>query len=56
LADGNKRLGWLATVVFLGLNGLELDAPDDEVYDVVIAVASGELGHVRAAERLRTWF
>ncbi|MGD3149560.1 type II toxin-antitoxin system death-on-curing family toxin [Tsukamurella tyrosinosolvens] len=27
LVDGNKRLGWLATVVFYGLNGVPLDAP-----------------------------
>ena len=29
LVDGNKRLGWLAVVVFYGLNGVDLDAPDD---------------------------
>ena len=37
LIDGNKRLGWLSTLVFYGLNGLELDAPDDDAYDLVIA-------------------
>jgi hypothetical protein len=39
--DGNKRLGWLAIVVFYGLNDITLDAPDDEAYDLVIAMASG---------------
>ena len=34
LVDGNTRLGWLATVVFLDLNGRWLDAPDDEAYDL----------------------
>lgn len=24
LVDGNKRLGWLATAVFLGINGFEI--------------------------------
>lgn len=41
LVDGNKRLGWLATVVFLDLNGIWVEAPDDAAYDLVIAVASG---------------
>ena len=30
LVDGNKRLGWLATVVFYALNDVDLDAPDDD--------------------------
>lgn len=29
LGGGNKRLGWLAMVVFYGLNDVALDAPDD---------------------------
>ena len=41
LVDGNKRLGWLATVVFLDLNGWWVEAPDDDAYNLVIAVASG---------------
>ncbi|SDS01030.1 type II toxin-antitoxin system death-on-curing family toxin [Agrococcus carbonis] len=55
LADGNKRLGWLALVVFLGLNGVDLDAPDDEAYDTVIAVATGEADVRSVAETLRRW-
>ena len=38
-SDGNKRVGFLAMYVFLGLNGLELDAPEPEVVDVMLAVA-----------------
>lgn len=55
LVDGNKRLGWLATVVFYGLNGVDLDAPDDEAYDLVMAVARSavDLGHIVAS--LRAW-
>ena len=55
LADGNKRLGWLALVVFLGLNGVDLDAPDDEAYDTVIAVATGEADVRSVAATLRRW-
>lgn len=41
LVDGNKRLGWLSTVVFLGLNGVDLDVEDDDAYELVISVAEG---------------
>lgn len=55
LADGNKRLGWLAVVVFYALNGLALDAPDDDAYDLVIAMASGQISYSDAASRLAGW-
>jgi death on curing protein len=41
LVDGNKRLGWLATAVFLELNDTSVaTATNDDVYDLVTAVAS----------------
>lgn len=55
LIDGNKRLGWLAVVVFYGLNGIDLQAPDDNAYDLVIAVASGKADHRVAARHLARW-
>lgn len=55
LVDGNKRLGWLTTVVFLGLNGVTLEAPDDDAYDLVVGLASGHLQLNRAAELIRSW-
>lgn len=55
LVDGNKRLGWLATVVFYGLNGIHLEAPDDDAYDLVIAVSTGELGYQESVARLAAW-
>lgn len=39
LVDGNKRLGWLAIIVFYGLNDITLDAPDDPAYELVMDVA-----------------
>ncbi len=43
LIDGNKRLGWLATAVFLEINGSSVsEASNDEVYALVIAVATGD--------------
>jgi len=43
LIDGNKRLGWLATAVFLELNGVEVSVRlgNDEVFEFVMWVASG---------------
>lgn len=55
LIDGNKRIGWLATVVFYGLNNIELEAPDDDAYDLVIAVASGDIAYEETAAHLARW-
>lgn len=46
LVDGNKRLGLAGTIAFLGLNGRRLTLSNDEAYDLVIAVATGELDDV----------
>ena len=46
LVDGNKRLAWLATYVFLAKNGIVLDPDDDAAYEFVVAVAAGELEDV----------
>lgn len=41
LVDGNKRLGWLATAVFLELNGVTSTlASNAEIYDLVMDVAA----------------
>jgi death-on-curing protein len=55
LVDGNKRLAWLATYVFLDLNGVVLDAPDDEAFDLVMRAAAGEVDVPAIAEALRSW-
>lgn len=54
LVDGNKRLGWLATAVFLNLNGAPVErAGNADVYDLVIGVASGEPDVATIAAHLR---
>jgi death on curing protein len=53
LVDGNKRLGWLASAVFLHLNGIDVSvASNDDVYDLVMGVASGKHGVAEVAEKL----
>ena len=42
LVDGNKRLAWLAAVVFLDINGLEPQLDDDQAFDLVMSVATGD--------------
>ncbi len=41
LVDGNKRLAWLATVVFLDINRHLVDLTDDAAFDLVMDVAQG---------------
>lgn len=54
LIDGNKRLGWLATAVFLELNDLPISqASNDDVYEFVLSVASGSPEVDEIAEQLR---
>jgi death-on-curing protein len=51
LADGNKRLALAATIAFYGLNGLRLTLSNDEAYELVMAVAAGELDDVDSIAR-----
>ncbi|MFI7115632.1 type II toxin-antitoxin system death-on-curing family toxin [Amycolatopsis sp. NPDC049868] len=55
LIDGNKRLSWMATFVFYGLNGYDLDAPEDAAYDLVIAMSIGSRTYREAAVELAAW-
>jgi death on curing protein len=56
LVDGNKRLAWLATYVFLDINGQAPFATQDDVFDFVMAVASGALDDLeKIAAQLAAW-
>ena len=56
LVDGNKRLAWLATFVFLDINDKRVMASQSEVVDFVVAIASSELSDLdKIAERLSFW-
>ena len=43
LVDGNKRLAWLATMVFLDINGHDVEMEDDVAFELVMAAAQGIL-------------
>jgi death-on-curing protein len=49
--DGNKRTAFLAMVVFLGLNGYDLDAPEPEVVMMMLAAAD----HRATEAELAAW-
>jgi death-on-curing protein len=54
LVDGNKRLGWLATAVFLEINNASVaTATNDAVYDLVMTVATSHCDVHQIAGRLQ---
>ena len=52
LVDGSLRLAWLATVVFLDVNGHPTGLDDDTVFDLVMAAAAGHNEVEAIAQRL----
>jgi death-on-curing protein len=54
LVDGNKRLGWLATAVFLEINDMKVTGvSNDAVYELVSSVAAGSDAVEDIAGRLK---
>ena len=49
--DGNKRIGAMAAEFFLGLNGVDLLATDEQIVEITLATARGEM----SAEALAIW-
>ena len=54
LVDGNQQLAWLATAVFLDLNGYTVDLDDDAAFELVMAASEGQLDVEQIAQRLVT--
>lgn len=57
LIDGNKRLAWAACSVFFSLNALEISetVSNDDVYDLVVAVASSRVTLEQVCATLSDW-
>lgn len=53
--DGNKRVAAVVTEIFLEVNGVSLDAIEDQLYELYIGVADGSLSRDEVEERLRSW-
>lgn len=56
LVDGNKRLGLVALRLFYGLNGVRLEASQDDKVALILAIAEGSLREVeQIAHVVRSW-
>jgi death-on-curing protein len=53
--DGNKRVGVVTAIVFLILNGIDFQSPEDDLTEMVLDVASGEMSKSDIAVFLRQW-
>jgi len=51
--DGNKRAAFMVAYTFLGANGFELTAPEEEVVVQTLALAAGKLNEASYALWLR---
>jgi death on curing protein len=51
--DGNKPTALAAIIMFLGLNGRDLDAPVEEVGSIIDGVAAGEVSEIALADWIR---
>lgn len=49
-ADGNKRVGVVAALVFLELNDVEVCLSEDELESLVLSVAQGQVDKTEIAE------
>lgn len=52
--DGNKRVAFVTAATFLWLNGLKLDAPQEEVVEKMLALAAGELDEAALTDWIRS--
>lgn len=51
--DGNKRIGFLAMVTFLGMNGHDLETTDADVVAEILALADGNVSEEALADWIR---
>jgi death-on-curing protein len=47
--DGNKRVGLVAALAFLGLNDVSIEADPDELTELVLGVAAGKVSKAEVA-------
>lgn len=51
--DGNKRIGFLAMVTFLGVNGHDFEAEEPEIVAEFLALADGRISEEALADWIR---
>lgn len=50
LIDGNRRVALASALVFLDLNNYDFDCPEDEIYEVMMKVASNTMNKKELTE------
>ena len=50
--DGNKRIGLIAALVFLDLNGVSIAHPTEALYELTMGVAEGRIDKAAVAAEL----
>lgn len=51
--DGNKRIGFLTLVTFLGINGFELDAAEADIVATIVSLADGTTSEAQLAQWIK---
>lgn len=51
--DGNKRIGMYVMLTFLEVNGIRLDCTNEEVADVGLRIAAGEMSYEEVLDWVR---
>lgn len=51
--DGNKRVGAASAIIFLSMNDVEIEADEDGLVELTLAVARGEVGKQEIAAFFR---
>lgn len=51
--DGNKRIGAATAIIFLSLNGIEIEADEDGLVEMTLAVACGDQNKAQIAQFFR---
>lgn len=51
--DGNKRIAFMVMAIFLGLNGREIDATEEEIVTIILSLAEGRMSELALAKWIR---
>ncbi|MEZ4708315.1 MAG: type II toxin-antitoxin system death-on-curing family toxin [Caldilineaceae bacterium] len=54
--DGNKRIAAAATLVFLELNGINVNLPEQEVIDLFLGIAASQITRAEVEQYLKKKF
>jgi death on curing protein len=53
--DGNKRTALAVALVFLDINGFSFNCPENDLYEMMMSVASGEIKKVELSRRFEKY-